>query len=96
MLEYLCTYISQWRELGDQVVLMIDLNDNITSDTVTELFANVGLTKAINSLHHATGLVPTYQRGSHPINGIYTSIALQVSAGGYLLFGIIPSYHCLL
>ena len=46
--------------------------------------------------HHATGLVPTYQRGSYHIYGMYTSITLQVSGSGYLLFGIIPSDHHLL
>ena len=30
MLEYLCIDISQWRKLGDKIVLMIDLNYNIT------------------------------------------------------------------
>ena len=96
MLEYLCTYISQCRELGDQVVLMIDLNDNITSDTVTELFANVVLAEAITHCHRKIGLVTTYQRVSHPIDVIYTSSTLWVSSGGYLLFVIIPSYHRLL
>ena len=61
-----------------------------------EIFANVGLTESITLLHHVTGLVLTYQRGSHPIYGIYTSRFLQVSAGVYLPFVIIPSYHRLL
>ena len=63
---------------------MIDLNENITSDTVTEIFANVGLTEAIAHRQCATGIVPKYQRGSHPIYVIYTSITLKVSAYGYL------------
>ena len=96
ILEDLCTYISQWRDLGSQIVLMIDLNENITSDTVTELFVNVGLVEAITNHHCDTGLVLTYQRVSHPIDGIYTSITLQISAGGYLPFGSIPSDHRLL
>ena len=96
MLEDLCTYISQWRDLGDYIVLIVDLNEMITADTVTEIFANVGRAEAIFRRHCDTGLLPTYQRGSHPIDGIYTSINFQISSVVYLSFLIIPSYHCLL
>ena len=65
---------------------MIDFIKNITSDTVTDIFANIGLTEAIVHRHCDTGLVPTYQRGSHPIDGIYISRNVQVSDGGYLPF----------
>ena len=96
MLEDIFTDIAQWRELGDYIVLMIDLNKKITPDTMKEIFANVGLTGAISCRHSDTGLVTTYQRESNSIDGIYTSITLQVSSGGYLSFVIIPSDHCLL
>ena len=96
MLEDIFTDIAQWRELGDYIVLMIDLNKKITPDTMKAIFANVGLTGDISCRHSDTGLVTTYQRGSHPIYGIYTSITLQVSSTVYLTFGIILSYHCLL
>ena len=75
---------------------MIELNEKITSDTVTDLFANVGLAEAITHRHSATGLVPTYQRLSHPIHDIYTSSTLQVSSSVYRPFRIIPSDHRLL
>ena len=96
MLEDLCTDIYQCHELGDQIVLMINLNQNITSDTVTYIFANVGLTEAINHRHLDTFLVTTYQRLSHLINGIYTSRTLQVLSLCYIPFGNIPSDHHLL
>ena len=75
---------------------MIGLNEKITSDTVTDIFINLGLVGAITHCHSAIGLVPTYKRGSHPIDGIYTSSTLQVSSCGYVPFGIIPSDHRLL
>ena len=96
IIEDLCMYISQWCDLGDHIVLMIDLNEKITSYTVTEIFVNVGLMEAINHCHCATGPVPTFQILSHPIYVIYASITLQLSYGGYLSFGTIPSYHHLL
>ena len=61
-----------------------------------KLFANVGLMGDITHRHHDTGLVLTYQIVPHPIYCICTSSALQVSAGGYLPFGIIPSDNRLL
>ena len=93
ILEHLCMEIAQWRELGNQIDLMIYFNEKITSYTMTELFTNIGLMKAITYCHRATGPVLTYQRGSIHIYGIYTSITLQVSSGGYLPFGIIPLDH---
>ena len=82
--------IPQLRYLGNQILLIIDLNEKIISNTMTDIFANVGLTEAITHRHIATGLVPTYQIGSHPIDGIYTLSTLQVSSSGYLQFGISP------
>ena len=75
---------------------MIELNEKITSETVTNIFAILGLTEAIIHLHIDTGLVPTRQRESHHIYGIYNFITLQVLSGDYLPFGIIPSDHRLL
>ena len=96
MLEDLCTDIAQCREVGDHIVLMIDLNKKITSDTVTDIFANIGLTEAITHRNRATGLVLTRQRGPQPIYGICNWITIQVSAGSYIPFVIIPSDHRLL
>ena len=61
-----------------------------------EIFVNVGLTEAITHCHIATGLMPTYQRGSQHIDSIYTLIILTVSSDSYLSFGIILSDHSLI
>ena len=76
--------------------MIIELNENITSETATEIFANVGLTETITHHYCDTGLVPTHKRGSHHIDGIYTSINIKFSAVGYIPFGTIPSDHHLL
>ena len=97
MLEDLCTDIAQWSDLGDKIVLMIELIENITSNTVPDIFSNVGLKYAIiTHCHSVTGMVSTYQRESHAIDSIYTLRTLQVSTGGYLPFVIISSDHQLL
>ena len=49
MLENLCMEISQWSKLGEQILLMIELNEKITSDPVTEIFANVGLRRLLRT-----------------------------------------------
>ena len=90
MIEDLCTDIANCRKLSYQIFFMINLNEKIKSDTMTEIFANVGLVEAITRLHSDTGFVTTYQRGSHIIDYIYISINIQVSDGGCLLFEIIP------
>lgn len=48
--------------------------------------------------HHSQGhsIPPTYHRGSKPINGIFASSTIQITAGGYLPFGTFPSDHRLL
>ena len=96
MLEEICMDISRWRKLCYQVVLVIDLNENISSDTMTDIFSSVVLTKAIAPHHCATHMMLMYQIETHPIYGIYTSITLQVSSGGSLPFLIIPFDHHLL
>jgi len=44
---------------------------------------------------HSDNAPPTYQRGSHPIDSIFTAPQLlEKTAGGYLSYGdAIPSYH---
>mmetsp|Transcript_20508 Transcript_20508/g.46548 ORF Transcript_20508/g.46548 Transcript_20508/m.46548 type:complete len:88 (-) Transcript_20508:77-340(-) len=39
------------------------------------------------------GIVPTQQRGSKPINGIFISNGLQIQARGYFPFEETPSDH---
>ena len=90
MLEDLCKYTTQWREIGEYIFLMIELNKKIKSDTVTEIFASIDLMEDINHRHSATGMVPTYQRVSEHIYGIYTPITIQVPPGSYIPFVIIP------
>ena len=51
MLEGLYTYIAQYRDLGDKIFLVIELNEKITSDTVIEIFANVYLTEDMTKHH---------------------------------------------
>ena len=57
---------------------MIELNENITSVIVTEVFSYVGLAEAIINRHCDTGMVPMRKRESHPIYGIYITQSLFI------------------
>ena len=82
ILEYLFTAISKWRKLGDQIFLMIDLNEKITPDTVTEIFTKCrphGGYYSPPSWYRSGTNVP---KSITPNHGIYTLSTLQVSSGG--------------
>jgi len=61
--------IQSWQELRDQVILLTNYNNDITSPLVQWWAANLGLVEAITWLHLDTA-PPTYQWGSQPIDGI--------------------------
>lgn len=93
MLEDLCEHITKWRTTGYQMIVMMDLNEDITSTAIVHLFSQIGLKEAITTQNGPSGVEPTYNRGSYPIDGIYTSSTLVTTASGYLPFGEFPSDH---
>jgi len=86
--------IKQWQELGNQILLLTDSNDNVMSTWVKRWVANLGLVEAITYLHPEIA-PPTYQRGVHPIDNIFMAPQLlEKAASRYLSFGnAIPSDH---
>ena len=93
MVEDLCATITIYCDSGDQIILMIDLNENITSQNITDTFQQIGLREAITTKYGHTGTVPTYQRGQVPIDGIFLSPTLKISIGGYFPFHAFPTDH---
>jgi len=77
--------IEQWKEQGDQIVLALDVNDNVYNSTFTRAMYQVGL-REVCTERHGPGAPPTYNRGSHPIDGIYVSESLLNCRCGYLDF----------
>ena len=82
----------QWKEDGDQLILMIDCNENISSPSIKNAFREVGMKEAITHGRDTTTHA-TFHRGSIPIDGIFTSSTITLIQGGYLPFGTIPSDH---
>ena len=84
--------LSGWIAGGDQVILMIDANENLSkskSGSFPHQMEKIGLTELILSQH--TSLTPPLTRnpGTHTIEGIFGTLGLDVIKGGYpLFFGI--------
>jgi len=87
-----------WQDMGDQIVLVTDFNNDITTPWVKRSWAaNLGLVEAIMYLH-PDGAPPTYQQGSFPIDSIFTAPQLlETVAGGYLSFSnpILSDHHAI-
>ena len=53
----------------------------------------IGAENAILDMYPNIADVPTYHRGSNPIDGIFVSASIAVNNAGYLPFGVFPSDH---
>lgn len=85
--------ITQSKNEGDQIVLLMDCNENVENEMIAAWARQLGLKEGILNLHHQARRQPTYQRGTVPIDGIFISSTLQLEAGGYMEFGDFPSDH---
>jgi len=72
----------------------MDINDDVTDHLVRRWVASLELVEAIMWLNPSQA-PPTFQRGSQPIDGIFTAPQLLAMAtGGHFSFGdAIPSNH---
>ena len=84
--------ILKWQDDGEQLILMGDWNENVQGTMITQWMGVFGLEEAITGIHD--GKAPaTFQRGKHPIDGIFVSPGLIPKRAGYLPFGMIPGDH---
>jgi hypothetical protein len=93
MLDDLCEEIRGWMEAGNQIILMIDLNDDIISSNAAHKLTTLGLTEAIVQRHSDDSPLSTCNKGSKPIDGIYTSSTIHITKGGYLPYFHFPTDH---
>jgi hypothetical protein len=75
--------IIKWIELGDLLVIGLDLNESVVSSRFSQLLLQEGLVEA-NLNRHGTPLPPTYARGQECIDGIYVSPVFLDCSCGYL------------
>lgn len=76
--------LKQWKEKGDQLIVMLDANDNIRSQAVTKELEDSELNLYnVHLLEHGLDTPPTHADGSNPINGIWATRGLSIDACGY-------------
>ena len=93
MLDNLISNIVLWIDTGDYIVLAIDLNKHIINSEEAKRLQDIGLFDAISEKYYSLGLVPTYQRGQVPIDGIFISPSLAITTGGYFSIGYVSSNY---
>jgi len=90
--------ILRWHEVGDYVVLMADMNEDVNLETIQHFCQETNLVEIISELYGPSP-IPTHQWGQKAIDGIFVSRALilQHTTGGILqLRQVTPSDHCAL
>jgi len=91
--EDLVRELTTWIDAGDQLCLLVDVNDPIHNCDLTNRLRDLGLVE-IFLTNHSRCPPPTYNRGQAAIDAIYVTPALLGSRCGYLAFGdAIPSDH---
>ena len=93
MLEDITETITEWLAKGDQIILMLDLNDDVLNSTANDKLTSIGLTECITNRHDDLPNVATCNRGTKVIDGIYTSNTIMIQKGGYSTFNAFPSDH---
>ena len=84
----LCKEIQEWLDIGDSIVLGIDMNEDVGTGKLARQFKNMDLKNAVFSLHSESILPATYSKSiaRKPIDAIWVSSNLEVERAGYLPF----------
>ena len=77
--------VAKWRQAGDHIVIGVDLNSDISSNRIFNMFRKEGLVDIL-SLRHGRGPA-TCIRGSVQIDGLFVTSALSQCRCGMLPFG---------
>jgi hypothetical protein len=86
MLNDLTRQIREWLDKGDQIILMLDLNDNVLNSEANTQLQSVGLEECILQRHDVMPLVATCNKGTNAIDCIYVSSTIRIQRGGYCPF----------
>ena len=71
ILEDLGTEIQSWMAEGDQIIVMINLNDDVTSSLAATKLNSIGLQECITSRHIDETPLRTYIKGTKPMDGMF-------------------------
>ena len=89
LLKDLTEAILVWKEAGDHIIIGMDANEDVRDGEVNTTFEGLGLREAILDKHKDKSPPATQNRNTkrQPIDGIWISSCIFISAGGYLPFG---------
>ena len=71
----------------------MDCNEDVRCAAFNNWLQTHSLTDSVITAHGGGNAPPTYNRGSKPIDGVFCSNTLHITACGYLPFGAFPSDH---
>ena len=80
--------VKTWLDMGDSVVLGIDMNDDVRTSTLTKGLQDLGLSNAVLSLHSPASPPATQNsnQSRKPIDAIFVSCGVVVTRAGYCPF----------
>lgn len=83
-MEDLASDLANFLEQGDQIILMVDANSNLKNSDFQRVMEGLSFKEAIMDRHGKDG-PSTFRRNqtATPIDGIWVTPGLQISAGGY-------------
>ncbi len=77
--------INRWVADGEHVVLMMDCNEDVRSNTITTFLNECGMRDIVLE-RHGNEAPRTHKRGSHPIDAIFATHSVQCVRAGYAGF----------
>ena len=93
MINDITVQIKEWLNNGDQIILMLDLNDNVLNSSASNKLKSIGLKECITHRHDDLRPMATCNRGTKVIDGVYVSNTIMIQKGGYCPFNTFPSDH---
>ena len=87
--EDLFVEVTQWKTEGDHIIIAGDVNEDVRTGLTQEFFLALGLREVILDRHKSKSPPATNENNNNrePIDGIWASRELEVTAAGYLPFG---------
>jgi len=78
--------MESWRDMGDQIIVALDANEDMRKGPVSEAFRKQGLREVLMERHGMNAPAMT-DWGSDAIDGIWASRTIVILRGGYMACG---------
>ena len=86
--DHLIEAVKEWMDLGDNVIIGIDMNDDVRTGHLAKRLNVIGLQDGILKLHPNSSPPSTFDGNDSrtPIDAIFVSAAVEIRRGGYMPF----------